>query len=511
MTTYRDDGLDPGGRSGQATDYDPELPPQAILTRHGARALEPTSSVVLEGQQPRNTAYVGNRLLLPPSLDHNDILRVLRQAAKPLRYNAYVTQQEQTSPFEGATVTFELGTGEVAPLPDAWVILQHARGNFGLDRLRGVGLDHLMFASLGVIGGTYHRATRRSDDGSGGGGAPRTQAAAISDYGRPGTGGRQPVAWLGPPPPRRRDIQRRPTVVILDNGCGRHPWLDPIVRHGLSLDGQQLGLAAPTTDPELSAARTVPPDDTEDAVAGHGTFAAGLVHMFCPDANIVAIRVVHPDGIALESDVVKVLGQLAELVRRHREDPHLGEPVDVVVLSMGYYHETADDSVRDGALGSVLEDLGRMGVVVVAAAGNDATTRPALPAAFAGWPLDPLTAPVVSVGATNPDGSIALFSNTGAWVVAWEAGASVVSTMPTTFGSPAGTAAGTQGQGRSRAPLDPNDYGAGFAVWSGTSFAAPVLAGKLAQLFIERMVDGVDLGTPERAWSAVTKSTGLRP
>ena len=31
--------------------------------------------------------------------------------------------------------------------------------------------------------------------------------------------------------------------------------------------------------------------------------------------------------------------------------------------------------------------------------------------------------------------------------------------------------------GRTRATIDPDDYSSGFATWSGTSFAAPALAG----------------------------------
>jgi subtilisin family serine protease len=36
--------------------------------------------------------------------------------------------------------------------------------------------------------------------------------------------------------------------------------------------------------------------------------------------------------------------------------------------------------------------------------------------------------------------------------------------------------------GRTRESIDPDDYTGHFAVWSGTSFAAPVLAGQLATL-----------------------------
>ena len=64
--------------------------------------------------------------------------------------------------------------------------------------------------------------------------------------------------------------------------------------------------------------------------------------------------------------------------------------------------------------------------------GNDATARPIFPAAWSPW-LDedetiikpsPDVVPIVSVGALNPNGTDALFSNAGPWVRAYAYGAS---------------------------------------------------------------------------------------
>jgi hypothetical protein len=61
-----------------------------------------------------------------------------------------------------------------------------------------------------------------------------------------------------------------------------------------------------------------------------------------------------------------------------------------------------------------------------------------------------------------------------------------VSTLPTTFdGSEEARNVLVDDRGRQRAALDPDDFTAGFAVWSGTSFAAPVLAGQLAERLLE--------------------------
>ena len=115
-------------------------------------------------------------------------------------------------------------------------------------------------------------------------------------------------------------------------------------------------------------------------------------------------------------------------------------------------------------------------VVVVCSAGNEATDRPTYPAA-----LPNRGRRHISVGALNPaDHSVALFSNIGDWVDVYAPGVSLVSTVPVTFDG--GIQAGTRDDkvGRRRETLDVDDFRGGFGVWSGTSFAAPVVAGCIA-------------------------------
>ncbi|MDQ1646557.1 MAG: hypothetical protein QOJ50_2741, partial [Cryptosporangiaceae bacterium] len=113
------------------------------------------------------------------------------------------------------------------------------------------------------------------------------------------------------------------------------------------------------------------------------------------------------------------------------------------------------------------------------AAGNDATSRPMFPAALGGAANAPAV-PLVSVGALNPNGTRAIYSNEGPWVTVWAPGSAIISTFPTTFrGSrSAGLEVGTP---ILREGLDPDDYSGGFGRWTGTSFAAPVLAARLAR------------------------------
>jgi subtilisin family serine protease len=129
---------------------------------------------------------------------------------------------------------------------------------------------------------------------------------------------------------------------------------------------------------------------------------------------------------------------------------------------------------------------------------------------------------VVSVGALNPNRTDALFTNGGSWVSCYAPGASVMSTMPPFQGGSQATAQVVI-DGRLRESIDPDDYrGAvgrrfqgGFGLWSGTSFAAPTVAGALAalmstELMRDRKADDSAAGAVTRGWEAVQKLTWMR-
>jgi subtilisin family serine protease len=199
---------------------------------------------------------------------------------------------------------------------------------------------------------------------------------------------------------------------------------------------------------------------------------------------------VPPEGLVPESELILTLTQLLELARRHVNGLPDGRPVDVLALALGYYHEEPQDVLYDALIGAPLKGFGELGIPVFVAAGNESTIRPMYPAAFAPQSLvqsrsRPL-APLTSVGALNPDGSVALFSNTGDWVLAWEKGAHLVSTFPQTFSgglNPEATLADPSNQ--IRRAMDPDCYLGGFGLWSGTSFASPLLAGRVAAAMVE--------------------------
>jgi subtilisin family serine protease len=238
-----------------------------------------------------------------------------------------------------------------------------------------------------------------------------------------------------------------------------------------------------------------PLDGSLPSDAGHGTFICGIIRQVCPSARLLAIPVMAEDGVVAESGL---MATLLVLLHRHIDGVVHGNPdlvIDVLNLSLGYYHENADDIAFDGPFASLLADFGAWGVAVVASAGNSGTTRPMYPAAFAAAPDEPGRVPQVTVGALNADGtSVAYFSNAGAWVTAHRIGASLVSTVPTTLSGDAQPAAGLMYQGLHRTTPDPDAYASGFATWSGTSFAGPVLAGEIARA----LVSDPDLTTIDR-------------
>ena len=352
-----------------------------------------------------------------------------------------------------------------AGTPDPWEVVEQLRSRLGSELSASVGLNHLMTSAEQVGGNPLAVGHGR---------------VGLDGYGIAGTNGHGPVTLAVAPPTPIRD-GRRPRVVVLDTGIGDHPWFraDPASTTITFADGSTVGpdvTLAPgkssnggsdgaALDPLLGALPTH---------AGHGTFIAGLLRQACPDADIVALTVMQANGVVPEHKLIRAL---QVLLRRQTESPGWA---DALVLSLGYYAETGEDLRYTSGLKDILLALGRRGVAVFAAAGNDASRRPSYPAALA---VDPEFAaddvlPVVSVAALNADGTVAPFSNDGPWVTAEAVGANVVSAAPIDTDGGSRAAIAVRGpRGTLRSSFDPDDY-RGYSVWSGTSFAAPVLAGR---------------------------------
>ncbi|WP_243718463.1 S8 family serine peptidase [Actinomadura sp. 7K534] len=281
-------------------------------------------------------------------------------------------------------------------------------------------------------------ASRLAGDGGPGGNARRRRLSVSPNHLVHG----QPMWWSGPADlprpaapvaaPRAAAARRDVTVAILDTGLAPHPWYEDAEWYREQRDEVQEVLDA-DLDFEL------------DAQAGHGTFVAGVVLRHAPTARLLARRVIGSDGVGDELDVIRALERIA------------GRPsADVVNISLGCH--TYDDRPSP-VMARALAALGRR-TVVVACAGNTAGDRPFWPAA---------AKPVVGVAALD-GGDRAWFSNHGWWVDACAPGVDVTST----FVRFNGTRPAVDG-------TDPDDF-RGYATWSGTSFAAPAVAGRIAGL-----------------------------
>ncbi|WP_240490764.1 S8 family serine peptidase [Amycolatopsis vancoresmycina] len=193
-----------------------------------------------------------------------------------------------------------------------------------------------------------------------------------------------------------------------------------------------------------------------------------------PRARVLAIRAVHSDKIGYSGDALTALTEILHQVTEAQENGCPEKMIDIVSFSAGYYDEWDEGSEFAG----VIEDLVARGVVFVAAAGNESTARPFHPAWLATRAGAKNSGPrVIAVGALNPDGSKALFSNENRAVRVWASGVNVVSTFPVADGS---ETAERVVPARNRASLDPDKFTGDYAVWSGTSFATPLVAAEVA-------------------------------
>ncbi|MGQ0617995.1 MAG: S8 family peptidase [Acidimicrobiia bacterium] len=236
-------------------------------------------------------------------------------------------------------------------------------------------------------------------------------------------------------------VEHPPSVVVLDTGLAGLNCPSRIDAARIRAVAVPVDHDGPDEDHDLDL----------DPAAGHGTFIAGLVDQVAPGCNIDLRRVLSTFGDGDEWAISQAIGA----ARENASDPEH----TLFNLSFGGYALE-----HPFLLASVVAQAQEAGIVVVASAGNDATCHPTYPAALPD---------VVSVGAIGPSGA-APFTNYGPWVRSCAPGVDVVSTFFEGFdGSAPNGPAGT----------DPDRFH-GWAVWSGTSFSAPIVAGALARAMI---------------------------
>jgi subtilisin family serine protease len=267
-----------------------------------------------------------------------------------------------------------------------------------------------------------------------------------------GQGGPRPA----PPPQQLPQLSRSgPKVAIIDTGISQQR--SGTVLPGSTLDDlHQFPLG---NSPQEIAER----DEYLSLDAGHGTFVTGIVQQIAPGAEITVYRAVDSDGIG--SDVTVACWMIQAVLDGNQ----------IINLSLGSQTEDDFAPVAMRAALNWIADWERENgreVLIVAAAGNYGDTRPCWPGAFRG---------VVSVAGLAPDMLPALWSSRGFWVTCSTIGQGLCSTFVD----------GTESPLITLSPVPPGlPHGAvtftgnpPWAYWSGTSFAAPQIAGAVANLF----------------------------
>ncbi len=236
-------------------------------------------------------------------------------------------------------------------------------------------------------------------------------------------------------------------VGVIDTGVvlrgGRpHPFLDGRVRFDPHRD---------VDEPGDDAIACTPADSD-----GHGTFVAGVILAQAPSVNLQIKGVLDRSrGQAEDTAVATAIDELAQQ--------------GITLMNLSF----SGDSWEEQAPQVITDALLRLppGVVVVAAGGNRPTAEPAYPAAIQ---LGANQAMVIAVGAadtsrqpsTGGPPPVADFSCFGDWVTAYANG---------------------------RGVLGPNRDG--WSRWSGTSFAAATVTGRIAAA----MLTGSDARTAAQA------------
>lgn len=171
-----------------------------------------------------------------------------------------------------------------------------------------------------------------------------------------------------------------------------------------------------------------PNDESGGPSYGHGTFISGLVVLVAPQAQILPLRALGPDGLGNAFDIATAIYYAVD------------HGAKVINLSMG----TTD---RPTVMSKAIVYAQSNGCIVTAAAGNSNIDSKDTFPANAGS--------VVGVGAVDFDGLKTGFSNYGAAVTLDAPGVELISTFP----------------------------GGYYATWDGTSFATPLVSAESALLF----------------------------
>ena len=226
----------------------------------------------------------------------------------------------------------------------------------------------------------------------------------------------QRINWQQTPFGRR---DRTVRVAVLDTGLSpKQPVLWQNVVAWMDATGSPDGVYDFPADLDTNG------NGFADEAVGHGTFVTSIIATIAPHAQIVVAKVADSDGIASAWTVIKGI-------------------VFAVTTGCELANVSLGSPEQPAALGDVIEWASARGLTVVAGAGNDATDRALYPARFSD---------VVGVAGVDLKDLKSDFSN-------WDGHLRQA--------APSVDIAGAWWEG-------------GMVGWSGTSFAAPIVTGCLA-------------------------------
>jgi subtilisin family serine protease len=193
------------------------------------------------------------------------------------------------------------------------------------------------------------------------------------------------------------------------------------------LDNRKPAKVSQSTVAVLDQSSVAVLDGPQYAAFGHGTMVSGIVHLVAPQAKIMPLKSFHSDGTGYNSDILNAI--------------YYAVNHGAKVINMSFNYSTSSQE-----LANAVNYANSMGVVWVAAAGNDGQQATVYPGALKN---------VIDVAATGDSDIRSTFSNYGAppvWLTA--PGEGIMTTYP---------------------------FGTWAAGW-GTSFSAPLVSGATALL-----------------------------
>jgi len=277
----------------------------------------------------------------------------------------------------------------------------------------------------------------------------------------------EPVPWQGPILDFGEPVgPGRPRLAVIDTGYA------PSVRQ----DSSYGRLAAVEATSEIDDA-VYGPAGVIIPYGGHGTApAARLLAVSGSNSVHVRVRDCLVGGAVDELTIVEDLERV------------ITDGVDIISIQAGLHtHGGRPPKAFDAFSRQVLRHYPQ--IILVVAAGNQGSDRPFWPAAY-DW--------CTAVGALTHGGDARTgWTNYGYWVDVYASGENIVVPFPN------GTYTYLDGLQA--------DFTQGHAIWSGTSFAAPVVAGMIARRMIERNISAPDARDVVLAEAAVAALPATGP